>query len=175
MKHYYKIYKNFLNKKECDYLSNWIIDNKNNSFFKNANMGGIRFTTRYSDDFIFPKKAYKIQKKIIKEFKLNNFLISNFKDGMVASYASPGDTCYDHKDPVWKENTITLHCNIKLSNNEGGNPIIANEKIYLEKGDMWSYPVSEVMHGSDLVTGTIPRTMWVFGFCITQKDYDRLF
>jgi len=170
----YKIHKKFLNKKECDVLSKWIVDNKHNSFFKNAEMGGIRLTTRYSDGFIFPKEAYKIKEKIINKLKIKDFNLPGFKDGMVASYASPGDTCYDHKDPVWKENTITLHCNIKLSDNLGGNPIIDNEKIYLEKGDMWSYPVSEVMHGSDLVTGTVPRTMWVFGFCITREDLIKL-
>jgi hypothetical protein len=171
----YKIHKNFLNKKECNVLSKWIIDNKDNGFFKDAKMNGIRLTTRYSDGFIFPKEAYKIKEKIINELKIKNFNLPGFKDGMVASYASPGDTCYDHKDPVWKENTITLHCNIKLSNNFGGNPIIENEKINLKKGDMWIYPVSNVLHGSDLVTGKTPRLMWVFGFCITQEDYDRLF
>jgi hypothetical protein len=171
----YNLIKNFISLKDCDYLSNWIIDNKDKDFFKNANMGGDRYTTRYSAFFEFPKKAYEIQEKIIKELKLNNFLLPDFKDGMVASYADIGDTCYLHKDPIWIDKTKTLHCNIKLSNNEGGNPIIANEKICLEKGDMWAYPVSEVMHGSDLVTGAIPRTMWVYGFCITQEDYDRLF
>jgi len=171
----YKIYKSFLNKKECDVLSSWIIANKDNSFFKNANMGGIRLTTRYSSDFIFPKESYEVKEKIINKLKLKNFYLPDFKDGMVASYAEPGDTCYNHKDPVWKKDRKTLHCNIKLSDSEGGNPIIKDKKINLKKGDMWIYPVSEVFHGSDLVTGTLPRTLWIFGFCITQEDYDRLF
>jgi len=175
MKNYYKIYKNFLNTEDCDYLSDWIINNKNNNFFKDAGMGGIRLTTRYSNDFIFPKKSYEIKEKIIDKLNITGFSFPNYKDGMVASYAAPGDTCKQHKDPIWKENTVTLHCNIKLSESTGGNPIIEDEKINLKKEDMWIYPVSNVSHGSDLVTGTTPRTMWIFGFCITHEDYDRLF
>jgi hypothetical protein len=171
----YNLYKKFLTKEDCDILSNWILENKEKNFFKDANMGGKRRTTRYSNNFSFPEKAYEVKNKIIEILKLNNFLLPNFKDGMIASYAEIGDTCYQHKDPIWKNNTETLHCNIKLSFNEGGDPIIENEKINLEKGDMWIYPVSKILHGSDLVTGTAPRTIWIFGFCITQKDYDRLF
>jgi hypothetical protein len=173
----YKIYKNFLTEKECDILSKWILENKDKSFFKDAGMNGIRLTTRYSNDneFVFPKESYKIKEKIINKLKIKNFNLPHFKDGMVASYAEPGDTCFNHKDPVWKKSTKTLHCNIKLSDNTGGNPIIEDKKLNLKKGDMWIYPVSDVIHGSDLVTGTISRTIWVFGFCITQEDYDRLF
>ena len=165
----YKIYRNFISTEECSTLSNWIIENKNNLFFKDAQMNGRRLTTRYSDNFLFPKLAYQIQNKIIKKLNLKNYHLANFKDGMVASYAKPGDTCYIHKDPVWIQNTTTLHCNIKLSNHEGGNPIIKNKKIYLNKGDMWIYTVSDVEHGSDVVLGNTPRMLWVFGFSITQN------
>ena len=165
----YRIYNNFISIEECNYLSNWIIENKNNAFFKDANMNGKRLTTRYSDNFYFPKLAYQIQNRVIKKLNLKDYYLSNFKDGMIASYAEPGDTCYIHRDPVWIENTITLHCNIKLSSNEGGNPIIEGEKINLKKGDMWVYPVSNVDHGSDIVLGDIPRTMWVFGFSINKN------
>ena len=44
----YNLIKNFILLKDCDYLSNWIIDNKDKDFFKNANMGGNRYTTRFS-------------------------------------------------------------------------------------------------------------------------------
>ena len=47
-------------------------------------------------------------------------------------------------------------------------------KLILKKRDMWIYPVSDIIHGSDLVTGTVPRTMWVFGFCITREDLVKL-
>jgi len=166
----FKIYKNYLNEKDCNILSSWILNNKNKSFFKDAKMNGIRLTTRYSDNFDFPETAYKIQNKIINTLKLKKYSLANFKDGMVASYAEPGDTCYIHKDPVWVENTITLHCNIKLSDHEGGSPIIKGKEINLNKRDMWLYPVSEVDHGSNLVKGSIPRTLWIFGFSI-PKEY----
>jgi hypothetical protein len=40
---------------------------------------------------------------------------------------------------------------------------------------MLIYPVSVVEHGSKIVTGTIPRMIWTFGFSITNKDYSRIF
>ncbi len=166
----YKIYKNFVSIEECNILSNWIIENKDDTFFKDAKMKGKRLTTRYSDNFVFPKLAYGIQNKIIKKLNLKNYYLANFKDGMVASYAEPGDTCYIHKDPVWVEDTITLHCNIKLSDHMGGSPIIEGKEINLNKGDMWLYPVSDVNHGSNIVKGISPRTLWIFGFSILKQN-----
>jgi len=171
----YRIFKNFINEEECNILSSWIMDNKDNVFFTDANMKGRRLTTKYSNNFKFPPISYQIQKKIIKRLKLKNFYLANFKDGMVASYAEPGDTCYLHKDPVWVEDTITIHANIKLSNNEGGEPIIEDEKIKLNKKDMWTYPVSNVNHGSDIVLGEKPRIMWVFGFSINKKTCQSIY
>ena len=40
---------------------------------------------------------------------------------------------------------------------------------------MWTYPVSNVNHGSDMVLGKEPRIMWVFGFSINQKTYQSIF
>ena len=170
----FKIYRNYLNEKECDLVSNWILNNKNNSCFKYAQMNGVRLTTRYSDNFSFPKISYEIQNRIINTLELKEYSLANFKDGMVASYAEPGDTCFIHTDPIWVKDTITLHCNIKISNSEGGYPIIGEDKIHLHKGDMWIYPVSDIPHGSDIVTGKDPRMLWIFGFSVSKKEIEKI-
>ena len=61
-------------------------------------MKGIRLTSRYSFDIEFPK-AYEIRDEIIK-LNFTNYSFLPYKDGMVSSFAAPGDTCYLHKDPV---------------------------------------------------------------------------
>lgn len=171
----YIVKEKFLDNHSLDELSCWIKENKNNTIFVDARMGGNRLTTRYSFEFKFPKKAYEIQSKIIKTLELSNLSLVPFNDGMVADFAEKGDICYGHTDRVWKEDTITLHCNIKLTDCEGGKPFIENEILNFNKGDMLIYPVSEVYHGSELVKGTKPRMIWTFGFCITKKDYEVIF
>lgn len=168
----YKIFKNFLSKKECSYLNEWILSNKNKTFFKDAGMNGTRVTTRYSENVPFPKDVFLIKKKIIDKLQLTEIRNPPFCEGMVASYAPVGDILYNHKDPVWEDGLKTLHCNVVLSDSDGGLPIIENEILKIKKGDMWCYLVSDVYHGCSLVTGKIPRTMWVFGFLIKQNIYE---
>ena len=170
----YKIFKNFLSEKECSDLNKWILDNKDKSFFKDAEMNGIRVTTRYSEKISFPEEAFFIKKKLISRLQLSEVKHPPFCEGMVASYAPAGDTLYIHKDPIWEEGLKTLHCNVVLSDSGGGFPIIENEFLKIKKGDMWCYLVSDVNHGCSLVTGETPRTMWVFGFLIKEDVYDRL-
>ena len=170
----YKILKNFLSEKECNVLNNWIIDNKNKHFFKDAGMKGTRVTTRFSEKIYFPEEAFFIKKKLISKLQLSEVKHPPFHEGMVASYAPVGDKLFSHIDPIWEEGLKTLHCNVTLSDCEGGLPIIENEILNIKKGDMWCYLVSDVYHGCSLVTGKTPRTMWVFGFLIKDSIYDRL-
>jgi hypothetical protein len=170
----YKILKNFLSEQECDLLNKWIIDNKDKPFFQNINMGGKRVSTRGSSLVPFPEYAYLIQKRLIKRLNITNVEYAPFYKGMISSYAFPSDTCYLHKDPVWKKGYKTLHCNVILSDCIGGEPLIEDEKLIVNKGDVWCYLVSDVMHGSDKVLGDVSRTMWIFGFLIPQIIYDQL-
>ena len=149
----YKVLKNFLSEEECSFLNNWILKNKDQSFFTNAGMNGIRITTRYSKNIPFPEEAFFIKKKLINRLKLPEVKHPPFDKGMVASYASVGDTLYSHtmSDKNQREKTLNI-----------------------KKGDMWCYLVSDTYHGCSLVTGKIPRTMWVFGFLIKDDIYDRL-
>jgi len=160
----YKLIKNFLSEVECTLLNKWIVDNKNKDFFKDANMNGKRVTTRYSENVPFPKDVFSIKERLINLLQLPEVKHPPFYEGMIASYAYVGDTLYTHKDPVWEDGLKTLHCNVVLSDSEGGLPIIENEVLNIKKGDMWCYLVSDVSHSCSPVIGKIPRTMWVFGF-----------
>ena len=171
----YKIYENYLDKKNCLELQNWILEHINTPIFEDANMEGNRLTTRYSDNFEFPHQAISIRDRIIQILCLSDYSFVSFNEGMMADYAMPGDTCYKHTDRVWKEGTITLHCNIKLTDCIGGEPFIEDKIIQMNIGDMLVYPVSIVEHGSNLVKGKNPRLFWMFCFCIKQSDYQRLF
>jgi hypothetical protein len=168
-----KIYHNFINNQECEELNTWILKNKNKSFFKDAGMKGNRITTRYSDEkeITYPQTAFEIKNKIICKLNLQNYKKTPYPYGMVASCAFNGDTCYEHLDPVWHKGYTTLHCNVKLSDSLEGDIIIENDVVKIEKKDLWVYEVSKINHGSNLVKGNIPRTIWVFGFCIKN---DRL-
>jgi hypothetical protein len=168
----YKKYNNFIENSECDQLNNWILTKKNTSIFQDANMNGYRSTTRYSEpsSFDFPKLAYEIQKKIISTFKFKDYTLPPYKDGMVASHALPKDTCYEHTDPIWIENKVTLHCNVALSNFKGGEPFIDGESIDFNKGDLLCYPVSLIPHGSKEVLGKNSRNIWIFGFCLPTQE-----
>ena len=165
----YKIFKNFLSEQECSDLNKWILDNKDKSFFKDAGMNGTRVTTRYSENVPFPKNVFFIKKKLIDRLQLIEVKHPPFCEGMVASYAPVGDILYMHKDPIWEEGFKTLHCNVVLSDSEGGFPIIEDEVLKIKKGDMWCYLVSDVYHSCSIVTGSIPRTMWIFGFLINTQ------
>jgi hypothetical protein len=163
-----KIYKNFLNQKDCYDLFQWILTNSNEPFFKNANMNGNRVTTRYSseEEITYPQLAFEIRNRIKYKLNIKEKGKPEYPYGMVASCAFPGDTCYEHKDPVWVEGTRTVHCNIICSDSEGGYPIVEEEEYKVNKGDMWVYDVSKYNHGSSELKMGVPRTMWIFGFCI---------
>ena len=170
---------NFISKEDSKILSNWILNNCDKSFFKNANMGGNRKTTRYSTDenFSYPKEALDIRKKIIDEFNLQenekNNIYPPFKNGIVASFALNNDTCYEHVDPVWAENYDTLHCNIITQAPEQGGELVINKKKYIMKeNELFCYQVSKSSHEVLQVKGEKPRLMWVFGFCVNKEQWN---
>jgi len=39
---------------------------------------------------------------------------------------------------------------------------------------MWIYPVSDIPHGSDIVTGKDPRMLWIFGFSVSKKEIEKI-
>lgn len=167
------IFKQFISDNECDNLSNWILSNFESPMFKQSKHAQTkRVTTRPSpwDNVIYPTAAYQIQKKI--DFKIKDIFkiydlkrVPVFPDGMYASYGFRGDICQLHTDHSWIEGHITYHFNIMLSDNEGGDLIIENNKFSLNKKDGILYPVSELSHSTTELLSE-PRLFWSFGYCI---------
>jgi hypothetical protein len=161
-----KVIPNFVSDIECQVLSDWILQNHHS--FTDAGMGGKRKTTRYlSNDIKFPQSALDIRVRIKQNLQLEDMVRPPFINGMVASYAEPGDTCYEHMDPVWCEGHHTMHCNVIVQKPEsGGNVVIEGREYNLPKGDLICYYVSNLNHKVTEVFGDKPRLMWVFGFCV---------
>lgn len=155
-------------------LLDWVLENHDKSFFKDAKMRGNRITTRYTDEqhFCFPEEATKIRNKIADALEFSKNPLPHFSNGMVASYALPGDTCYAHRDPRWYPSLWTVHCNVILSPPEsGGDLFIENVQYEMPTGQPICYPVSEMTHQTTLIKGEKPRIMWIFGFCVSPTEY----
>jgi hypothetical protein len=166
-----KILPNFVSKEECRELANWIMENHHT--FVDARMNGIRKTTRYLlTDVQFPETALKIRKRLKNYLDLEDMVRPNFINGMIASYAEPGDTCFAHKDPIWHDNHYTLHCNVLVQKPEsGGNVVIEGKEYDLPEGDLICYYVSELTHSATEVLGDKCRLMWLFGFCVERDNH----
>lgn len=161
----YTLHKNFIEKSVLSILSNWI--DKNKHTFQDAGMGGNRVTSRFYDKIKYPKEVYEVQDKIQKKLNITNLHF------MAASCAYPGDHCYLHKDPIYKQGYDTFHCNLFLSNVEGGQPYVLktpteDDIIEFNKGDLLCYYVSKVYHGSKTLNKG-ERKMWVFSFLIQNE------
>lgn len=172
---------NFITAKEAQVLTDWVLQNHNEPYFLNANMGGTRKTTRFSSEvnFDYPADVIAIRKRVVKllgEPEAEKFGVRPpFKDGAVASYAPPGDTCFEHKDPEWVAGFHTLHCNVLSQVPEGGGVVVIEgvPQEMLER-ELFCYLVSRDRHEITEVLGKNARVMWVFGFCVLDADWENL-
>lgn len=173
--------KDFVTAQEAQELTSWVLQNHDQPYFLDANMGGTRKTTRYSthSDFEYPAAAHKVRKRVIDTLNLHENekygFRPPFKDGVVASYAPPGDVCYEHIDPIWHAGFHTLHCNIVTqAPDAGGVVIVEGTPFEMQERELFCYLVSRDRHEITEVVGSKARCMWVFGFCITDDDWQRL-
>jgi hypothetical protein len=173
---------NFISDSEAQELSNWILQNKNTEIFQDANMKGNRVTTRYSTnkEFTYPKVVKEIRTRIVNLLNLceeeRNGIYPPFKDGVVASCAFPGDTCYEHIDPTWYDGFYTMHCNVITQAPNNGGDLILNSVIEpMKEKELVCYLVSKLPHSTTLIEGTKERLMWVFGFCVRNDKWSNLF
>lgn len=171
-------FSNFISREEAREMSSWVLSNKENNFFTDANMGGLRLTTRYSnhDVFEYPSVALNIRKRIVETLYLREEESFNikppFKNGIVASCAFSGDTCYEHIDPVWHQGFNTLHCNvITQSPDKGGDLLLSGINEPMQELELCCYLVSKIPHSTTLIEGNKERIMWVFGFCINDEKW----
>lgn len=168
-----RVLKQFVTEAESRALSAWIFAHKDSKLFSDANMGGKRVTTRFSeiDGWSYPQEAYEVRARLFGYLNLGDFLIAPYPDGMVASYAYPGDHCYKHLDPEFFYDHVTFHCNVVVSEPESGATLnIGGVDYAMPKNDVVCYPVSKVPHSVGVVEGKLPRLMWVFGFCVSRLN-----
>lgn len=172
---------NFISEKESTLLTNWVLTNQDKDFFRYADMGGIRKTTRFSTDkhFDYPEESLEIRKQIISKFNLEENEKKNlyppFKNGIVASCAYDTDTCYEHIDPQWQEGLDTLHCNIiTQAPDKGGEVIVGGQKHHMVERELFCYRVSKIEHEVLKISTKKPRVMWVFGFCISEGQWKQI-
>lgn len=174
-------FSNFISPNEAQELSNWILQNKDKEFFKDANMKGNRVTTRFSTnmDFKYPSIIKDLRNKIVDLLDLdkeeNDKIYPPFKEGAVASCAFTGDTCYEHIDPIWYNGFHTMHCNIITQAPENGGNLVLNGVLeQMNERELICYLVSKLPHATTLIEGSKERLMWVFGFCIQDDKWNKL-
>jgi hypothetical protein len=187
-----KIVNNFITEEEAEILSNWTLSNYEKPYFMNPRMNNdevqTRFTTRHAHGRIeeyqdfkvkYPKEVYNIQKRIFEYLNLtqNNVIpFPSFTDGIVTTIGFSPGSCVSHKDPVYYQNTYTLHCNFCTQTPESGGITILDGKEYsFEYKDMIMYVASHVEHKVTECVGNTPRVLWVFGFCISLEQMNNIF
>lgn len=167
------IYRNYLDKETCDFLSNWCLSNKD-QFVKGIsknNNGEVEFvdfrhTNRMSTYINYHEKFYEIQEKIAKEFNFSQFgkVEDHGKDGIVISITYDGGDVYEHIDPSVGEGFHALRFNILLSEPiSGGTIYVKDEPFDLKTGDAMCYLVSKHKHRVEKCYGN-PRIMIMYGW-----------
>jgi hypothetical protein len=173
---------NFITLEECDILNTWVkkaIKHKWLDF--GVTSGGAvysdRLTTRmYGDRFDkYDDLAYVIRDRIRVALNISALPISisgGGKHGIVVSNTFPGGNVYLHSDP--KENTLeVLRCNIITQMAEAGAVLTVDDKIYdVKSGDLHCYLASKYLHKVSTVTGNRSRVLWMFGFQISDNDWE---
>lgn len=187
-----KIVKNFISDNEVKVLNQWTFDNYHKPYFVDPKMNRdsvqTRFTTRHAYDRCeeyqdykvqYPKEVYDIQKRLLTYLKLNNNSIApwpSFTDGIVTTIAFSPGSCCKHIDPVYFNNTYTLHCNFVTQNSENGGVTYVEDIPYkFKEKDMIMYITSHLEHEVTEISGDIPRVLWVYGFCVSLLEMNKIF
>jgi len=187
-----KIVKDFITDEEVKVLNQWTLGHYKNLYFMDPRMNKddkqTRFTTRHAysrcEEYQgykveYPKEVYDIQKRLIDYLKVKEQTIApwpSFTDGVVTTIAFPPGSCYKHTDPVYYENTYTLHCNFVTQNpKSGGITYVEDIPYQFEEKDMIMYITSHLEHEVTEISGDTPRILWVYGFCINLLEMNNIF
>tara|TARA_Y100000033_G_C2726165_1_gene100939 strand:- start:8 stop:616 length:609 start_codon:yes stop_codon:yes gene_type:complete len=183
---------NFLTEGEINVLNDWTSNHYNKPYFVNPGMNNdseqTRFTTRHAygrcEEYQeyqveYPKEVYDIQKRLIKYLKLNQNSIAPwpfFTNGICTTIAFSPGSCVEHTDPVYYQNTYTLHCNFVTQNpKSGGITYLESVPYEFKESDILMYITSHVQHGVTEISGDIPRILWVYGFCVSFTEMNNIF
>lgn len=187
-----KIVNNFITEDEIKILNDWTLFNYKEPYFIDPQMNDdetqTRYTTRHayfrSKEYVnykikYPKECFDIQKRIFEYLELkkeDTIPFPMFTDGIVTTLGFPPGGCRKHKDPIYRENTYTLHCNFCTQNPEsGGITILEGKKYPFNQKDMIMYVPSHLEHEVEDCFGNIPRILWVFGFSINFHQLNKIF
>jgi hypothetical protein len=164
---------NFITHYECEKLFEWTFSKYKNQELKYTKHCE-RHTTRFiNEHIIFPSEAYTIQDRIEKKYNILSRYRTIFANGqgIYSGLAEPFKGHYEkHKDPVYRKDTVTLHCNIVVTENLGGEVCINGELIEMKRGMLIVYPVSEVEHEVLPVRDNTFRNLWVFGYSVPKNE-----
>jgi len=174
---------NFIAQEECTTLNTWVkmaVQNKwlDSGITTGAASYNNRLTTRlYADRFDrYPDLAYAIRDRIRKQLGLATTPISikgGGKHGIVVSNTLPGGDVYHHSDPLEFNGCHVLRCNIITQMAESGAILeVNNNIIQVSQGDLHCYLASKYKHSVTEVTGKHPRILWMFGFQITDTEWE---
>lgn len=182
------ILRNFISTYTINQLNRWTLDNCHQWFFQDACMDPYnqrtRFTTRFPNDAIdvpklnYPVSAFVLKKRIIDHFNLHEYKSPpSYSHGIVNGIGYENGMIENHIDPVYYENTKTIHFNaITQPADYGGHTIINGVKYdNVNPNDLLIYQVSEVYHEVTETKGDTPRILWVFGFCLDDKKIEEIF
>lgn len=180
-------YPNFITPEECEELNSWVDEGVKRGWLdKGINSKDLlwgydlRFTSRgYADRFdSYPDVAYKIFDRITEFLGLEQYPKSvngGGRDGIVVSCTFPGGEVWNHRDQMEGEqrNLHVLRCNIMTREADAGAELYVNdERIYINQGDLHCYLPSKYWHHVTPAEGTNSRIMWMFGYQISDNDWE---
>ena len=125
----------------------------------------------------YPKESFDIQNRLIETLNLKNPIYPPpFYRGIVNGIGFENGSIFLHKDPIYFNNTFTLHCNfITKKSTAGGNTIINKKEYSIEERDALVYVVSHQEHEVTKIVGNVPRILWCYGFCINEDELKNIF
>lgn len=185
-----KIIKDFLSEEEVNDLNVWALNNYRGPFFVPptdmdsgyAKYRPTRLTTRgfglTNAPLEYPEVAYQIQKRIKNLFEIEDYLYPPpYFNGIVCGVCLRGGYIDTHIDPIFYDDTETVHCIFKTQKpDSGGNTIIENlEFDKINDRDMLIAVVSKQKHGASRIVGNKPRVLWYFGFCLNDEKIKKIF
>lgn len=178
------VLRSFITPEECSSLTAWAMESADSQFVDGVsrNVGSTEFikiktrrTNRMAQNILYPDLVYAIQARLRAEFPLiqdAEIIKHHGKDGVVVSITYDTGDVYRHKDPAVDDqvpNTIALRFNLLVSKAESGGLIHVEDETYdLNPGDLMAYSVSENYHSVDTCSGSNPRIMFMFGFCVPR-------
>lgn len=173
-----KFFDDFITQKQCNQLYDWTYENRNKKFF--MPVGDLhgrltnRTTTRFYNQYIdFPELAYTIRKNIDQLTCFDQSKLPPFYKGIYSGLqlVSEGSEYSMHTDPVYYDDTITVHCNIVVNQTVGGELYTNDSTVEMQQGRLVIIPVSEISHGVRKLKYDMPRNLWVFGYCISKDRW----